>query len=186
MKTVCHSILVTLLSGLLVVGCGQGAGTSGGDTAGGAPGRGQSGVVDDVSQANILQIAVGSPDHTTLVAAVEAAGMQDVLVNAGPLTVFAPTNEAFDALPAGTVEELLKPENKTKLAKIITSHAAPGEFKGDLLKNGMKLYQASGHYIDVEVKDGATYVNGAKILATIDASNGVVHVVDQVFLIAAG
>ena len=106
----------------------------------------------------------------------------DILVNQGPLTVFAPNNAAFDKLPAGTVEELLKPENKSKLAKIITSHASPGTFKGDLLKPGTKIYLATGQYVDVEVKDGDTYVNGAKILGTVEASNGVVHVVDQVFL----
>ena len=145
--------------------------------------RGQAGVVDNVSNPNILQVAASSPDHTTLVAAVQAAELENVLVNAGPLTVFAPNNAAFDALPAGTVDELLKPANKQKLANIVTSHAAPGKYVGDQLKDGMKMYQATGHYVDVEVRDGDTYVNGAKILATIDASNGVVHVVDQVFLL---
>jgi len=147
--------------------------------------RGQAYVRDERSAANILGVALSSPDHTTLVAAVQAAELENVLVNAGPLTVFAPTNAAFEALPAGTVEELLKPENKQKLAQIVTSHAAPGKFTIELLKDGDKLYQATGHYVDVEVRDGATYVNGARILASIPASNGVVHVVDQVFLIAA-
>ena len=118
-------------------------------------------------------------------AAVQAAELENVLVNAGPLTVFAPSNEAFAALPAGTVEDLLKPENKKTLAKIVTSHAAPGKFTLEHLKDGDQLYMATGHYVPVEVKDGVTYVNGARILASIDASNGVVHVVDQVFLIAA-
>jgi len=134
---------------------------------------------------NIVQNAVNSKDHTTLVAAVQAAQLENVLVNAGPLTVFAPTNQAFTALPPGTVEDLLKPENKSKLAKIVTSHAAPGKFTLEYLKDGDQLYMATGHYVPVEVRDGVTYVNGARILATIDASNGVVHVVDQVFLIAA-
>lgn len=144
--------------------------------------HGQSGVQDNVSKKNILQIAIGSADHTTLVAAVKAAQLENVLVNAGPLTVFAPTNAAFEKLPAGTVETLLKPENKQKLANIVTSHAAPGTFKGDLLKPGSKIYLATGQYVDVEEKDGAIYVNGAKILGTVDASNGVVHVVDKVFV----
>ena len=147
--------------------------------------RGQAYVVDDVSNPNVLQVALGSPDHTTLVAAVQAAELENVLVNAGPLTVFAPTNEAFAALPEGTLDELLKPENKQTLANIVTSHAAPGKYLGDLLTSQTQLYQATGHYVDVEVRDGATYVNGAKILATIEASNGVVHVVDKVFLVAA-
>ncbi len=144
--------------------------------------HGQAGVIDDVSEKNILQIAVGSADHTTLVAAVKAAGLENVLVNPGPLTVFAPNNAAFEKLPAGTVEELLKPENKGKLATIVTSHASPGTFMGDLLADGTKIYLATGQYVDVVVKDGDTYINGAKILGTVDASNGVVHVIDQVFL----
>ncbi len=144
--------------------------------------HGQSGVVDKDSDKNILQIAASSPDHTTLATACTASEMLDVLANPGPLTVFAPTNAAFEKLPAGTVEDLLKPENKETLARIIMFHAAPGTYKGKGLRDGVKLYMASGHYIDVEVKDDGTYVNGSKIMATIDASNGVVHVVEDVFL----
>ena len=144
--------------------------------------HGQAGVVDKDSDKNILQIAASSKDHTTLAAAVTAAEMLDVLANAGPLTVFAATNAAFEKLPAGTVEDLLKPENQETLIKIIQFHAAPGTYKGKYLKDGQKLFMASGHYIDVEVKEDGTYVNGSKILATIDASNGVVHVIDDVFL----
>jgi len=145
----------------------------------------QAGVKDEVSDPNILQIAMGSPDHTTLVAGVQAAQLENVLVGAGPLTVFAPTNAAFDKLPPGTLEMLLKPENKSKLATIITSHASPGTFMGEGLKDGMQLYMATGQYVDVKVTDEGTFVNGSKILATIDAVNGVVHVIDDVFLIAA-
>ncbi|MGD8306721.1 MAG: fasciclin domain-containing protein [Ignavibacteria bacterium] len=144
--------------------------------------HGQSGVVDDVSALNILQIAISSEDHSTLVAGVKAAELENVLVNPGPLTVFAPNNAAFDKLPEGTLDELLKPENKNKLANIITSHAAPGTFAGDLLKHGTKLYLATGQYVDVEVKDGDTFVNGSKLLGTVDASNGVVHVIEDVWL----
>jgi uncharacterized surface protein with fasciclin (FAS1) repeats len=147
--------------------------------------HGQSGVVDEESSPNILQIAIGSPDHSTLVAGVQAAELENVLVNPGPLTVFAPTNSGFDKLPEGALDDLLKPENKNKLAKIITSHAAPGTFDIPLLKDGSKIYMATGQYLDVEVKDGDTYVNGSKILATVDASNGVVHVIEEVFLFAA-
>jgi uncharacterized surface protein with fasciclin (FAS1) repeats len=144
--------------------------------------HGQAGVVDKTSVKNILQIAASSDAHTTLTAAVIAAEMQNVLANPGPLTVFASTNAAFEKLPEGTVENLLKPENKETLARIIMFHAAPGTYKGNGLKNGQKLFMASGHYIDVEVKDDGTYVNRSKIVATIDASNGVVHVVEDVFL----
>jgi uncharacterized surface protein with fasciclin (FAS1) repeats len=144
---------------------------------------GQGSIVDDVSAKNIVQIAAGSDAHTTLVAAIQAAGLVDVLANNGPLTVFAPTNEAFDNLPDGTVENLLKPENKMALVNLIHFHAAPGTYKGDLLKDGMLLYQAQGDKVLIErQEDESITVNGAKILATIDATNGVVHVVDKVLL----
>jgi uncharacterized surface protein with fasciclin (FAS1) repeats len=144
---------------------------------------GKGSIVDDVSAKNIVQIAAGSDAHTTLVAAIQAAGLVDVLANNGPLTVFAPTNEAFDNLPDGTVENLLKPENKMTLVNIIHFHAAPGTYKGDLLKDGMLLYQAQGDKVLIErQEDESITVNGAKILATIDATNGVVHVVDKVLL----
>jgi uncharacterized surface protein with fasciclin (FAS1) repeats len=171
---------------ILLGGCSTGEDQQSSASSGGktefAANHGQAGVLDDVSSKNILQIAMGSPDHTTLVAAVKAAQLENVLVNPGPLTVFAPVNAAFDDLPPGTVDELLKPENKGKLASILTSHASPGTFKGDLLADGTEIYLATGQYVNVEVKNGDTYVNGAKILGTVDASNGVVHVVDKVFL----
>lgn len=143
---------------------------------------GQASVKDDVSQINILNIALGSEDHTTLVAGVQAAEIEHVLVNAGPLTVFAPTNAAFDALPEGTLEDLLKPENKRKLGDIITFHATPGKLSLEELKDGMSLYMATNEYVKVEVREDGTYVHGAKILGSVEASNGMVHVVDAVML----
>jgi len=144
--------------------------------------RGQAFIEDDDSDPNILDIAIDSPDHTTLVAAVQAAELENVLVNSGPLTVFAPTNAAFDALPEGALDDLLKPENKQLLANVITSHASPGTFTIELLEDGTEVYLATGHYVPVEVRDGVTFVNGAQILGTVDATNGIVHVVDKVFL----
>jgi len=148
--------------------------------------KGQASYSDDVSAKNILQVAMSSPDHTTLVAAVQAAGIEHVLVNAGPLTVFAPTNAAFDALPEGTVETLLKPENKSKLAFILTNHAAPGSFNIKALKKearkGRKIYTAAGDYLEIVVDGDNVTVGGAKILATIQTSNGVINVVDKVIL----
>ncbi|MDZ7808451.1 MAG: fasciclin domain-containing protein [Gracilimonas sp.] len=149
-----------------------------------ASNTGQAGVVDDESQAHILRIAKESPDHTILEKAIEAAGIQNVLANPGPLTVFAPNDEAFKALPEGTLDDLMKPENKSKLAKILTSHASPASLSKDQLAKGMDVYLATGHYVKSEEKDGEVYVNGAKILASVDASNGEVHVVDKVFLVA--
>ncbi len=183
-----HVFSVFLAATLFFCACGGDVATSPDSNqiasadASSAPLKGQAAVSDDESAQNVLQVAIGSKDHTTLVAAVQAASLENVLVNAGPLTVFAPTNAAFDALPAGTVEDLLKPENKSKLAAIIKYHASPGNYQGALLKDGMKLYQASGHYVDVK-KEGDTWVvGGAKILGTVQASNGVVHVVDKVML----
>ncbi len=142
----------------------------------------QAAIDDDLSSKNILQVAIGSPDHTTLVAGVQAAALETVLANNGPLTVFAPNNAAFEKLPAGTLEELLKPENQKKLKRIITYHAAPGTYKGDLLKNGMSLFMATGDNTKIEVNGDVVTVNGAKILGTVEASNGVVHVIDTVLL----
>ncbi|MDX1618502.1 MAG: fasciclin domain-containing protein [Balneolaceae bacterium] len=177
------TILILLLAGSLVLSCEvkRDSGSSS-QVSTASSNHGQAGVVDENSKANILRIARNSPDHTTLAAAIEAAEIENVLVNAGPLTVFAPTNAAFEALPDGTVEELMKPENKQKLAKILTSHASPANLKKSQLTEDTQVYLATGQYVDVERKDGEIYVNGAKVLGTIDASNGWIHVVDKVFL----
>ena len=143
---------------------------------------GQAFVEDEESVPNVLQIAIGSPDHTTLVAAVQAADLENALVNAGPLMVFAPTDEAFAALPDGTVENLLKPENKDALANILKHHVTPGNYSKEFLKNFKKLGQANDQNTTVEVKGDDVYVGGAKILASVNAGNGIVHVVDKVIL----
>lgn len=143
---------------------------------------GQEGVMDKESSKNILQIALGSVDHTILVKAVEAANQTTALANNGPLTVFAPTNDAFNALPQGTVETLLKPENKMKLTEIIQFHAAPGSYNVDQLRDGQSLFMASGHNIKVVKNNEGTFVQGAKILGSVQASNGIVHVVNKVLL----
>ena len=143
---------------------------------------GQAFIEDDESVPNVLNIAIGSPDHTTLVAAVQAAELENVLVNAGPLMVFAPTNAAFDALPEGTVENLLKPENKEALANILKHHVTPGNYDKEFLKKFKKLGQANDQNTIVEVKDEDVFVGGAKIIASIPAGNGIVHVVDKVIL----
>lgn len=144
--------------------------------------QGQAFIEDDGSTPNVLQIAIGSPDHTTLVAAVQAASLENALVNAGPLMVFAPTNAAFDALPAGTVEDLLKPENKNALANILKHHVTAGNYDKEFLKKFKKLGQANDQNTTVEVKGDDVYVGGAKIVASIPAGNGIVHVVDKVIL----
>ncbi|MFK5958361.1 MAG: fasciclin domain-containing protein [Lutibacter sp.] len=149
-------------------------------------GKGQSAVKDDVSAANVLQVAMSLPDFKTLVVAVEAAGVEDALVNAGPLTVFAPVNSAFDKLPEGTVETLLKPENKDKLKFILINHVAPANYPIKQLKKeakkGRKLYMASGKYLVVENKEDGIYVGGTKILKSVKVSNGWIHVVGDVLV----
>lgn len=144
--------------------------------------QGQAFIKNDESKPTVLDIAIGSKDHTTLVAAVKAAELENVLVNAGPLMVFAPTNEAFNLLPEGTVEDLLKPENKEKLAYILKHHVTPGNYDKEFLKKFKKLGQASDESVEVEVKGDDVFVGGAKIIASIPAGNGIVHVVDKVIL----
>ncbi len=148
----------------------------------GAERQGQAFIKDDVSKPNVLQLAIGSPDHTTLVAAVQAAELENALVNAGPLMVFAPTNAAFDALPEGTVADLLKPENKNALANILKYHVTPGNYSKDFLKKFKKLGQANNQNVEVSVQGEDVYIGGAKIIASIPAGNGIVHVVDKVIL----
>jgi uncharacterized surface protein with fasciclin (FAS1) repeats len=143
---------------------------------------GQAFVTNDEARPNVLQIAIGSADHSTLVAAVQAADLENALVNAGPLMVFAPTNDAFAALPEGTVENLLKPENKDALANILKYHVTPGKYTKDFLKKFKQLGQANNGYVDVEVKGDDVFVGGAKILGSVDAGNGIVHVIDKVML----
>lgn len=160
----------------------QGGDSTATNTVGEKPAKGQSSVQDDLSNPNILQVAIGSPDHTTLVAGVTASGLEDVLSNAGPLTVFAPTNAAFDKLPAGTLETLLKEENLPTLARIIKGHASPGSFTFDKLKDGQNMYMATGRYVKVTRVGDEVRVDGAKILGSVKASNGIVHVVDALIL----
>tara|TARA_R110002050_G_scaffold57866_5_gene130188 strand:+ start:17392 stop:17967 length:576 start_codon:yes stop_codon:yes gene_type:complete len=143
---------------------------------------GQAFIDDDESKPTVLSIAIGSKDHTTLVAAVQAAQLENALVNAGPLMVFAPTNEAFAALPEGTVENLLKPENKAALANILKYHVTPGNYSKDFLKKFKKLGQANNGYVKVEVVDGEPLIGGAKILGSVKAGNGIVHIIDKVLL----
>lgn len=144
---------------------------------------GQSGVQDDESAKNVVQVAVGSKDHTTLVTAVTTAELVDALSNAGPFTVFAPTNAAFDKLPAGTVEGLLKAEKRDDLTTILQYHVSLGVFKPEMFQDGQSIGQVDGGNITLSVKPDGIYVNGtAKIVASIPAANGIVHVIDGVLL----
>lgn len=147
-----------------------------------AAGGGQSAVQDDVSQKDVVKVAAGSADHTTLVAAVKAASLVDVLSNAGPFTVFAPTNAAFGKLPPGTVEGLLKPDKKETLQDILQYHVAVAVYKPEMLQDGQVLSMANGGNVTIGVKDGKITVNGANVVATVTASNGIIHIIDGVLL----
>ena len=183
MKTILTLCAAFLVAGLLL-SCGSGSGQTEatGAVAGQPAGGGQSTVADNDSQKDVVRIAVGSADHTTLVAALKAAEYVDVLSNAGPFTVFAPTNAAFDKLPAGTVEGLLKPEAKDALRNILEYHVAVGVYKLENLQNGQKINQVNLDNITIEMKDGKYTVNGNNIVATVPASNGIVYVIDGVLL----
>jgi uncharacterized surface protein with fasciclin (FAS1) repeats len=131
---------------------------------------------------DIVDTAIDAGSFTTLVAAVQAAGLVDTLKSEGPFTVFAPTDAAFAALPAGTVEDLLKPENKDKLVSILTYHVLPGKVMSGDLSEGLKAATVQGSEVTVTLADGAK-VDGATISAAdIAANNGVIHVIDAVIL----
>jgi uncharacterized surface protein with fasciclin (FAS1) repeats len=176
------SYLLIFLIGLLAVGCGQPTTTTESAAVAQPLGGGQSTVQDETSSPDVVRIAVGSPDHTTLVAALKAAQYVDALSNAGPFTVFAPTNAAFDKLPAGTVEGLLKPENVDALRNILEYHVYVGVIKEEYVKDGMKLNQVNLDDVTLNKKDGKITVNGANVLGVAKASNGVVYIIDSVLL----
>jgi uncharacterized surface protein with fasciclin (FAS1) repeats len=144
--------------------------------------KGQAFIEDSSEMNSVLHVAINSKDHSTLVLAVQAAELENSLVNAGPLTVFAPTNEAFDELPPNTVSSLLERENIDKLAFILKHHVTPGNYSKDFIKKFKKLGQASNENVPVEVKGDDVYIGGAKIIASVKASNGTVHIVDKVIL----
>ena len=150
-------------------------------SSGGSPAM-QSDVQDDVSKPNVVKVAIGSKDHTTLVAAVQAADLVNALSNNGPFTVFAPTNAAFDALPAGTVEGLLKPEKKEALADILQYHVFVGVLNTENLQDGQIIGMVNGGNATIHIKDGKYMINDANIVASVPASNGIVHVIDKVVL----
>ena len=131
---------------------------------------------------NIVEIAVSNDSFTTLVAAVQAAGLVDALSNAGPFTVYAPTNAAFDKLPAGTVEGLLKPEKIADLKNILEYHTFVGTLKVDYMQDGQSYEEVNGGKIIITKKEGKVFVKGSEILASIPTSNGIIHVINDVLL----
>ena len=161
------SLLALALSSLLAVSAYAGSTCSAGSAA---------------KTPDIVSVASGAGSFNTLVTALKSAGLVDTLKGAGPFTVFAPNDEAFAKLPAGTVESLLKPENKAKLVAILTYHVVPGKVMAADVKTS-KAPTVNGQTLDLAVGAGGVSVNNAKVLATdIAASNGVIHVIDSVIL----
>jgi uncharacterized surface protein with fasciclin (FAS1) repeats len=176
--------ILIFVMGLFVFSCGQQSASTESTTPeeASAVGGGQSNVKDDVSNPDVVRIAVNSPDHKTLVTALKAAAYVDALSNAGPFTVFAPTDAAFAKLPAGTVENLVKPENKATLQNILEYHVYVGVLNENMVRDGMTLNQVNLDNVTLNVKDGKITVNGANVLGTAKASNGIVYVIDAVLL----
>ncbi|MCU0667424.1 MAG: fasciclin domain-containing protein [Patescibacteria group bacterium] len=139
-------------------------------------------------QKDIVETASATPELSTLVAAVEAAGLVETLQGDGPFTVLAPTNDAFAKLPAGTLDTLLKPENKDQLTSILTYHVISGDITSDQLTNGQVVKTVQGQDLTVEITDGKVYfvdAKGGKAMVTtadVDTSNGTVHIIDSVLL----
>lgn len=192
MKTKSMLVAFLIMAGtMLFVGCKEKSSedvtsTDTEEATDAASNRGQAFIEDEGSEPNALNTAINSPDHTTLVAAVQAAEVENALVNVGPLSVFAPTNAAFEKLPEGTLDDLLKPENKAKLANILKNHVAPGNYPIETLKKnvekGRTLYMASGEYVTVTQEGEDIYVGGTKIVGSINVSNGWVHIIEDVIL----
>ena len=178
-----QSILILALA-LTAGSCNSDKKTSGESTTDAATTTGgQETVKDDVSQKDIVKIASGSKDHSTLVAALQQADYVKVLANAGPFTVFAPTNSAFDKLPAGTVDGLMKDDKKADLINILEYHVAVGVYKQESMQDGQKINMVNLDDITLSMKDGKLMVNGtANVVATIPASNGIIYVIDAVLL----
>jgi len=149
-----------------------------------APGSMRAEVTDPLKPADIVDTAIAAGQFKTLAAALEAAGLVDALKGTGPFTVFAPTDEAFAQLPAGTVESLLKPENKEKLKSILLYHVVSGNVPAsEVLKlNGRSVKTLQGSSIKVRTKDGVRLDNAKVVQTDVMASNGVIHVIDTVLI----
>ena len=130
----------------------------------------------------IVEIAAGNPDFSILVEAVKAAGLVDTLSGPGPYTVFAPTNAAFAALPAGTLDDLLKPENKDKLVAVLTYHVVPGSLKAGDVVAAKELKTVNGKAAKISTANGAKIDNAGIVATDIECANGIIHVIDSVIL----
>jgi uncharacterized surface protein with fasciclin (FAS1) repeats len=175
-------VLGFVVLGLLFVGCGKDAGAPAAAPTASAAAPAPASNLPPLDATNIVSIASGSPDHTTLVAALKAADYVTSVAGSGPLTVFAPTNAAFDALPPGTLDDLLKPENADKLRNILKYHVTTSALTAAKLSDGQALAMANGKKTEIHKSGDAVTINGAHVVTSIPASNGIVHVIDAVLL----
>jgi uncharacterized surface protein with fasciclin (FAS1) repeats len=160
--------------------CGGGGDTSASETTGGAATSEEGG--GSAAAGNIVAVAKETPELSTLVQAVTAAGLVKTLEEPGPYTVFAPTNEAFEAL-GGKLEELLEPQNKKELAEILTYHVVAGEVASGELEDGQRVKTVQGEDVEIGIEGNEVTVNGAKVvIPDVSASNGIVHVIDEVLV----
>ena len=176
MKT---KFIYALVLSLMVAACSKPAETTSVNVEEPAA-EGQSAIQDDESQKNIVQTAVASPQHQTLVAALKAVSYVDALSNAGPFTVFAPNDDAFAKIPKETLDDLLKPENKSKLQDILEYHVYVGVIRPSMVNGSMKLNEVNGKNVTLTKDGDQLAVNGTNILATVETSNGIIYVIDTV------
>jgi uncharacterized surface protein with fasciclin (FAS1) repeats len=184
MRLILRIFTITLVAG--IISCNQDSNqtttaSSSGDTT--AVAGGQENVVDNVSTKDIVKVAVSSKDHTTLVKALKQADLVTSLANAGPFTVFAPTNDAFNKLPAGTLDDLMKDNKKDNLRNILQYHVFLSALKPESLTDGQVLNMVNGDNLTIHVANGKISLNnGVNVVTTIPASNGMIYVVDGVLL----
>ncbi len=176
--------LFSTIAIVCMIGLSFGCGREDDATAASAPASAPKHVsnIPPLDPTNIVSIASGSADHTTLVTAIKAADYVTSVAASGPLTVFAPTNAAFEALPPGTVESLLEPENADQLREILKYHVTTSALRTDSFFDGQVLGMANGAKTTLGVDGDTVTINGATVIASIPASNGIVHVVDGVLL----
>lgn len=184
MKYITNLLYITLF--LSLFSCNQSAGSDAAPSKSpesATPAGGQENVQDNESAKDVVKVAVSSKDHTTLVAALKQADLVTSLSNAGPFTVFAPTNEAFAKLPTGTVDGLMKNEKKEDLRNVLQYHVTLSALKPESFQDGQKLGMVNGDNVTVQVKDGKiTLNNSVHVITSIPASNGMIYVVDGVLL----
>lgn len=181
-----NKILTALLLAAVFAACNstgdKATGTTTNETAT-AAGGGQEAVQDNESAKDVVKVAISSKDHTTLVAALKQADLVTSLSNAGPFTVFAPTNEAFSKLPKATLDALMKDDKKADLQNILQYHVTVSTMKAENFTDGQQLGMVNGDNITVNIKNGKVVLNNsATIVASIPASNGIIHVIDGVLL----